>query len=320
MKISKSSENEKNNSKYYNLYKIIQNAIKDKIIDKHLFIIESQSKEITQLKKENILLKNHLTYILKKILLNKSEYISTSNHNRLNNFNSLTSNTHSMILRDNSRKSSNTLRPLRSVENYRCITEKITSRYKDTNHNTSYINIRNNTLVDNKVNGYLNSLYRHNFGNNYTNGGTFFLNKNQTLIEELFPNRNNSFCMNNDNEQILGTIRNYSIKIKKKRENNSTDKRNVIKTKNLKNNTQIVVNSKNKNSIGKRNKTKNLDNNNENKKNNINHVKNNNNELVDLNENKYNTINNSGNIKKNKFKKSDIYCKRSPFIVNKFSS
>ena len=58
-------------SQYYDLFKEIQNEIKDKVISKFLYTIEQQAKELQQVKKENTLLKNQLTYILKRILLNK---------------------------------------------------------------------------------------------------------------------------------------------------------------------------------------------------------------------------------------------------------
>ena len=48
-------------SQFYDLFKEIQNQIKDKVITRYLHLIEHQAKENTELKKENILLKNQLT-------------------------------------------------------------------------------------------------------------------------------------------------------------------------------------------------------------------------------------------------------------------
>ena len=214
-----------------------------------------------------------------------------------------------MILKDNNRKSNSMLRPLRSCENYRCVTENIAPRYKEGNNSTINVhgNENNNNNVDNKVSGYLNSLYRHNFNNSSKSGGTYFLNKNQGLLEELFPNKNNSFYMSTENEQLMANEGNKN-KSNKKRENNSTERRSSYK----KNNNARNYGTKN-NSTSKRYKSKYLDTNN----NNTTKKRNKDNSYLENNEkNKYNTINNGA--RKNKPKKPIIYSKRSPFIANKF--
>ena len=303
MEENKSVESGIDKSQFYDLFKEIQNQIKDKVITKYLYLLQQQDKELTELRKENTLLKNQLTYILKRILLNKNDYTSAARANRLNNLNSSINYNRSMILKDNNRKSNSMLRPLRSCENYRCITENIASRYKETNNSTVNIhgNDNNNNNVDNKISGYLNSLYRHNFNNTNKSGG--FLNKNQTLIEELFPNKNSSFYMG-DNDQLMNNDKNKS---NKKRENNSSERRSSFKKSN-----NASYRTKN-NSTGKRYKSKYLDTNNTNptKK------RNKDNSYLDTNEkNKYNTINNGP--RKTKAKKPILYSKRSPFIANKF--
>ena len=297
-------------SQFYDLFKEMQNQIKDKVITKYLLLIEHQAKELTELKKENTLLKNQLTYILKRILLNKNDFTSVVRTNKLNNLNSSINYNRSMILKDNNRKSNSMLRPLRSCENYRCVTENITSRYKEGNNST--VNIHGtdsgNNNVDNKVSGYLNSLYRHNFNNSNKTGGNFFLNKNQTLLDELFPTKN-SFYMNTENEQMVGNEGNNKNK-KQKRENNSTERRSSFKkNNNIRNN----YGTKN-NSTSKRYKSKYLNiNNNSTKK------RNKDNSCLENNEkNKYNTINNGSRAQKNKPKKPILYAKRSPFLANKF--
>ena len=187
----------------YDLLKEVQNEIKDKVISKYLLTIEHQAKELDQLKKENTLLKNQLTYILKRILLNKYDYNSAARTNRLNNLNSTINYNRSMLINDNNLKSNTMLRPLRSCENYRTVTDKITSKYKENNNSPVNIqsldtntNPNNNDSLNSKISGYLNSLYMHNFGN--TNGGNLSLNKNQTLYDELFPNKNSSYYLNID--------------------------------------------------------------------------------------------------------------------------
>ena len=243
-------------SQFYDLFKEIQSQIKDKVISKHLYLLEQQAKELTELKKENALLKNQLTYILKRILLNKNDYTSAARTNRLNNLNSSINYNRSMILKDNNRKSNSMLRPLRSCENYRCVTENIGSRYKETNNSTINIhgNDSSNNNVDNKISGYLNSLYRHNVNNSNKPGGNQFLNKKEGLLEELFPNKNSSFYMNTENEQLAGNDGKNKNRINIKRENNSSEKRSSYKKNNMRNN----YGTKN-NSTSKRYKSKYLD-------------------------------------------------------------
>jgi hypothetical protein len=296
-------------SQYYDLYKEMQNQIKDKVITKYLGTIENQAKELSDLKKENTLLKNQLTYILKRILLNKNDYTSVARTNRLNSLNSSINYNRSMIIKDNNRKSNSMLRPLRSCENYRCVTENIASRYKEGNNSLANIGADgSNNNVDNRVSGYLNSLYRHNFNNSNKTGGNFFLNKNQTLLEELFPNKNNSFYMNTENEQLAHD--NNKHKAKQKRENNSSERRGSYKKNN---NYRYNYGTKN-NSTSKRYKSKYMDvNNNSTKK------RNKENNYMESNEKgKYNTINNGSRVPKNKPKRPIIYAKRSPFLANKF--
>lgn len=299
-------------SQFYDLFKEMQNEIKDKVISKYLSTIEHQAKELTQLRKENTLLKNQLTYILKRVLLNKYDYNSAARANRLNNLNSTINYNRSMLINDtNNLNSNNILRPLRSVENYRTVTDKITSRYKESNNSPVNIqsldantNPNNNESLNNKVSGYLNSLYMHNFGN--TNGGSLSLNKNQSLYDELFPNKNSSYYLNIDEPIIEENIK---YKSAKKRENNSVNGRSL----NKKNNNYGANKSKRKNySTGKRYKSKYLDTSSSIKK------RNKENSYLDHNDKgKYNTVNNT-RTQKNKIKKPVIYMKRSPFIANKF--
>ena len=120
--IKESEENKK--QEYDSVYKEIQNGIKDKVISKFLLTIQQQSKELTELRKENTLLKNQLTYILKRILLNKSDFNSAIKSTRINNLNNSLYYNKSMIVNNNNKKSSsNMLRPLRSVENYRVVSD-----------------------------------------------------------------------------------------------------------------------------------------------------------------------------------------------------
>jgi hypothetical protein len=297
-------------SQFYDLFKEIQNEIKDKVISKFLYTIEQQAKELQQVKKENTLLKNQLTYILKRILLNKNDYVSAVKTNKLNNLNSSINYNRSMIIKDNNRKSNSMMRPLKSCGNYRTVNEnfdpdKVQSRYRENSlvniHGVNNNNTNNN--VDNKISGYLNSLYRHNFSNSNKAGNDYFLNKNQTLYDELFQNKNGNYYLNSENDGEL-----YGNNTKaKKRDNLSTERRGSFK-KNGKGKSNEGRNSKigNNKSTGKRYKSKYTDINN-------NLIKKRNNDKL-----KYNTINNTSLTQRNKVKKAPMYIKRSPFLANKF--
>ena len=305
------NEEEFDKSYYDPILKEVQNGIKDKVITKFLSTIQQQSKELNELRKENTLLKNQLTYILKRILLNKSDFNQAVKTTRINNLNNSLYYNKSMVVNNNNKNSNNSmLRPLRSVENYRVVSDNL---YKDNNNSITNINIissENNgylntsSAVDNKISSYLNSLYRHNFNNG--NRNNYFLNKKNPLIEELFPNKNNSFYINTENEPSINT---YGSNNKQKniRKDLSLEKR---ENKNLK------KNSGNK-SVDKRNKYKYLDINNNSMKKRKKGYNNKNEKIVG--KNNFITINNNENqIKKNKPKKIQIYPKRSPFIANKF--
>ncbi len=286
-------------TQFYGLVKEMQKEIKEKIISKHSIIIEHQAKEIEELKKENTLMKNQLANILKKILSNKNDYVSAERSSLLNNLNNSINYNRSMLINGNNRNSNCTLRPLKSCENYHSATTNINSRYKETNNISlnEHGNDSNNINIDNKVNGYLNSLYKHNFKNTNKTGGNFFLNKNQTLLDELFPNKN-GFYVSTEEMENEGRNKNKSSK---KRQNNSTERRSYKKG-NMRN-----FATKN-NSTGRRFKSKYLDtNSNSNKKRNT---------LDNTGKNNFNTINNDS--RKNKYKRPVVYSKRSPFIVNKF--
>ena len=296
------SVDEFDKSGYDPILKEVQNEIKDKVITKYLSTIQQQSKELNELRKENTLLKNQLTYILKRILLNKSDFNQAVKTTRINNLNNSLYYNKSMVVNNNNKNSNSMLRPLRSVENYRVVSDNL---YKDNNNSSTNINIigsENNgqlntsSAIDNKISSYLNSLYRHNFNNG--NRNNYFLNKKSTLIEELFPNKNNSFYLSTENDPFINVYES-SIKQKKIRKDLSTEKR---ENKNLK------KYSGNK-SAERRNKFKNLDiNNNSVKK-----------RKKIAGKNNYVTFNNNDNqIKKNKPRKIQIYPKRSPFIANKF--
>ena len=199
-------------SRFYDLYKEIQNEIKDKVISKLLFKLQNMYKEIEFLKTENISLKNHLSYILKRIILHKNEYNFINNNPNANNnqnhflTNSInmkksTINNSSIFKKSFCKGSQSSFKHLRSVENYRCVTEedfffnpsnkKKISKNKSIKDEEYVYDQHNSSTVDQKINGYLNTLYRNNFvtgnkgvSNNYN------LNNKKTIYEELFPSNN----------------------------------------------------------------------------------------------------------------------------------
>ena len=309
-------------SEYHYIYKEVQSGIKDKVISKFLSTIQQQSKELSELKKENIMLKNQLTYILKRILLNKSDFNTAVKSTRMNNLNNSLYYNKSMIVNNNNKKSSSSmLRPLRSVENYRVVSDNF--NYKENsninnniNNNNSSVNILNNdnpgyinttTSVDNKVSGYLNSLYRHNFNNG--NRNNYFLNSKNSLIEDLFPNKNNSYYINTttENDSLINI---YGTNIKQK---NGIKKDLSIEKRNNKNINKKIGGNK---SAERRNKYKFIDMNANSVKKRKKNLYGKNNDKIN-GKNNYNTINinNKNNIKP---KKIQVYPKRSPFIANKF--
>ena len=233
-------------SQLYDLYKEIQNEIKDKVISKLLLKVQNMYKELIELREENTSLKNHLSYILKRIILHKNEY-NFINNNDQNNLlsNSIykkksTMNNSSVFKSSLYKRSQNSFRPMRSVENYRHATEddlfysppnKRKQNYQSKNKNINdeeYIYDKyNSSAIEHKIKGYLNTLYRNNFvtGNKgITNN--FNLDKKKTIYEELFPSTTKrNYRTINYNESYRGK----KIKNLKKRANLSQRGNSILK-------------------------------------------------------------------------------------------
>lgn len=79
----------KTNYSYKNTFKKIfrkiKEEIKDVVINRYINQIGNLSKIVENLKKENLLIKNDLIYILKRVLLNKNDYFNlpTNQNNNL---------------------------------------------------------------------------------------------------------------------------------------------------------------------------------------------------------------------------------------------
>lgn len=179
------------------LQKEIHEKIKDIVITRLLNQIELIYKELEQVKKENVILKDDLTYVLKRVLLHKDEfsnnrYLTHHNSNINSNINGNTSffkvKSKSNIngsINYNDISSNSILKPSKDYFNLNNSVEE------DINFNNySTIQMKPNN-IDQKIDSYLNCLYRHNFVNDNIVGalGKYNLNKNQSFYEELFPSK-----------------------------------------------------------------------------------------------------------------------------------
>ena len=272
--------------KFYDLYKEIKNKIKDKVITKLLLIVQNQHKELLFLRKENAFLKNHLSYILKRIILQKDE-CKCKVGDKIINHGSIAKIKKSLLFNNSSIDNyrNNSFKPQKSVENKlsKNLNDSIDNDYiYEQNNNT--INT-NNSSVNQKVERYLNTIYRNNFINSSNASLSNNLNKSETIYNELFQNDKN-----------IKIIRNLKLKNKEnsKIKDNKDQALNFdFREKQLDDN-EYNNNCMTENNFYSRNKM--------NKKNKINYGK--------------NSKNNYG--EKIKAKKDLLYIKRSPFLVNKY--
>ena len=282
MKISNGVKQDYNYKNTYKLiYKQIKEEIKNKVINRFINQIDYYCKIVEQLKKENLLLKNDLIYILKRVLLSKND---TSNKN-LNNQNLNTqrifqqNDIYSYALSNTSflnNKSYNSLftpgetinnetnninynhkYKLKNINNsiVKSPTEKrrysIDDEYRKGNSSLSPLETSRQMNVNNKINYYLNSLYKHNFSEECIAGtaSIHLLNKNQSIYDELFVNKNRS---KNKVIQQLNTDINYTKIVNNKAKTNSKKKAiyliegNFNTTRNRKNIEQKYKPQKNK--------------------------------------------------------------------------
>lgn len=294
-------------SQYYDLIKEIQNEIKEKIITKLLTQIQQQDKELTMYKKENNLLKNQLTYVLKRVILNKNDFSTVIKNNRIKNVGSVLNKNNSAIIHGYKKGSNNSLlRPLKSVENYRCVTEGnlMNGQEKRPERNNSSTNLNGgdyNYNVDNKVSGYLNSLYRHNFVNNNKQ----FLNKKESLYDELFTNKNNSYILNTEQSEgsQKNNLRYNSMDKRKNKLNNKSHTSKIGKINKINKNDYTSYKGKVKLNLNYSAKKR------------INYTgANGSDNGAKYSKTKFSTVNNATQKKPRKVN----YPKRSPFIANKF--
>ncbi len=229
MKIKSNKRNENNEKNNYNIiYQKIKEEIKSVVINKLLNQIQSLYKKYVKLQKENSIIKNDLIYILKRVLLNKNEYININDNNNTTTsknykgksaytLNGLKSNSYF-----NSKSYNSFLSSTEKINNESSNYNQLYSNYYNKNNNNNNNNSANRNPIDkrrysidddfrkpnnssyshlensmqfniqNKIDYYLNSLYKHNFSEECVSGtsSVYLLNRNQSIYDELFSNKN----------------------------------------------------------------------------------------------------------------------------------
>ena len=218
-----SKRNEKQETNYKIIYQKIKEEIKSVVINRLLNQIEQLSKKYEKLRKENLLIKNDLIYILKRVLLNKNDYINMINNNipgskknyqgknfypinSLKNSSYINSKSYNSMIYSteklpNERYNYN---PINYNRNNNSINRKqiekrrysIDDDYKKGNvSSSSHLENSLQFNIQNKIDYYLNSLYKHNFSEECISGTTslhLLHNKNQNIYDELFSNKSKS--------------------------------------------------------------------------------------------------------------------------------
>ena len=296
---SKKDNTPRNNYKL--LYQKIKEEIKSVVINKLLNQVQTLSNNYQKLLKENSLIKSDLIYILKRVLLNKKEYTQISNSTINKNYRMksvysmpyLTNNSfinkkdyYSVLSSDNIKENNyynlyresnrlNNSMNKRQRENRRYSIDDDTKRGNNSSLNNNVENSTQFNNIQNKVDYYLNSLYKHNFAEEVISGtsSVHLLNKDKPLYDELFKKKNKNFPhlsteinfrkISNQKKKVLNVDFNNdkNIKTDNQSDNNRNKKgnnglkvqrKNVLKkNKNLqiKENTNIkLFNSENKNS------------------------------------------------------------------------
>ena len=209
LNLNEDSENEEMNpeeladqageSIFRNIYKNVKSKIKDRIITKLLYKIERQEIRIEELETENKKLKDDLTYILKRILLNKMEFKNDNNiikeninNNKFYKLNTSinTNSTNNIPLHKRNHTNITIDNNLNDVSDI--FTENVTPTKQNSN--------------EYKIKRYLNNLIKKNFVNN-TDGTTttYYIGKKINLYDELFP-KNNLNSINSSNFNNVSSI------------------------------------------------------------------------------------------------------------------
>ena len=248
------------------IFRQIKEEIKDVVINRYINQIGNLSKIVENLKKENLLIKNDLIYILKRVLLSKNDYVSLPTNQSNNLYRNYKSKN---ILSSNGLSNTSILNTMNNISTHNSFFPLgDTINYDNNNYNTRYsvgknINYQRRYSIDddvkkgnnatspsessrimnlqNKIDYYLKTLYKHNFAEECAAGtaSVHLLNKEQNLYDELFSNRNSMTSSKNKVLKPINTNINY-IKIstnklrtnsKKKNFNSNEDKSKKIKIK-----------------------------------------------------------------------------------------
>ena len=210
---------------FKNIYKSVQSEIKDQIITKLLHKIEIITKELESLKLENQNLKNHLTYILKRILLNKNYFNKTSNNINEHRKSFIGYKTCNDIFKHTKNNDSLSI----------CSTKRNVLDRSFSNDTKSNNNTHRDKTIDIKVTGKLNSIYRNNFLRcSKGRSNDFILTKDDTIYDELFP----------INKKLNSNTTRNSTNRERNKEKNDTNNKNTLNysymTKNKANKTNYM--------------------------------------------------------------------------------
>ena len=304
-------EEKKNGTKQSTIKRIsleVQNEIKNIVISKFIDQIQILVKELELYKKENKIIKNDLTYVLKRILNNQIDYnpLTNFNHSQFNN-----SINNSSMYFNKSNRSFLSSEKLNTVNNFN--KSKISSN-KSINEETLnsspyYLNKNKYNNIDTKINNYLNSLYKHNFVDNNILGaqGNYRLNNSKIIYDELF--KKNIYKHNHSQRNIKSPERNTidedeeNVKLNKNK--NMSIQTNIEDIKVLK-----VKRNRKKNSINYKNS------------NNSNYQKyggfSSGTTTLNSNDKKYSESKRMSNKKRSVGSKRVMCSNRSPFLANKF--
>ena len=235
---------ETKNSIFKSLFKNLKVEISEKVMTKLLVKVDKLEKENEFLRNENKSLKNHLIYLLRKILLNKAEY-STVNKNISNDIGKANllskSKTKTTCIMFNSSKRLD-----------------LNSSYCNNSLNKTTIIPNNNNAqstrnknIESKINGYLNAIYRNNF---ITNNNGLSIERCLNSKKSVFDDLMSEIKKNNKNERNKNN--NNSVKSNNSICNLTEDKKdvNIIKSNNNTNAMKHFPTMRNKISIIRKNK------------------------------------------------------------------
>ena len=232
------------NSIFKSLFKNLKVEISEKVMTKLLVKVDKLEKENEFLRNENKSLKNHLIYLLRKILLNKVEY-STVNKNISNDISKTN------LLAKSKTKTTNIM--LSSSKRL-----DLNSSYCNNSLNKTTIIPNNNNAqstrnknIESKINGYLNAIYRNNF---ITNNNGLSIERCLNSKKSVFDDLMSEIKKNNKNERNKNN--NNSVKSNNSICNLTEDKKdvNIIKSNNNTNAMKHFPTMRNKISIIRKNK------------------------------------------------------------------